>query len=187
MLTQTASRHLIASQSPQQATRTNDPSRGDAIAQVEDPAEKTTRMEMVLQEILRQRSIALQCVQTKSESTAQDSEAAQTESSGDVEQCRDLEDLQDDFSSIEFERFPQPEHIRPRPMKKVKSYTGPVLCYHQGHWDQVGGRWRCEHCPGHRLYRTRHRCPGCNTVACGNCLKKTMKGYRAQRKVSELA
>jgi len=105
----------------------NDPSRVDAMAQVEDSANDIARIDVVLQEILRQRNIALQRMQTKSESAAQDAETAQTESNEHIEQYTDLGDLQDDFSSLEFEWFPRPECIRPRRMKKVKSHMGPYF------------------------------------------------------------
>ena len=93
MLTHPDSRHFTTSQSHQQATRMNDPSRVDAMAQVEDSANDIARIDAVLQEILRQRNIALQRMQTKSESAAQDVETAQTESNEHIEQYTDLEDL----------------------------------------------------------------------------------------------
>ncbi|KAF1938812.1 hypothetical protein EJ02DRAFT_272056 [Clathrospora elynae] len=60
-----------------------------------------------------------------------------------------------------------------------QSYTQAPLCSHQVFWTKVAGRSRCEyHSYSPRGYRNpfRFRCPGCNTIACGLCMKKLKRG-----------
>jgi hypothetical protein len=60
-----------------------------------------------------------------------------------------------------------------------QKYTQVSLCTHRVYWTPVAGRSRCgyhSYSPGGYRNPFRFQCPGCNTVACGHCLKKLRRG-----------
>jgi hypothetical protein len=73
------------------------------------------------------------------------------------------------------------DHLQTRtqdPATQPQSKAQVLSCMHQFHWTAIPGRSRCEyHSYTPNAYRNpfRYRCPGCNTVACGLCIKKVRR------------
>ncbi|KAF2438081.1 hypothetical protein P171DRAFT_437161 [Karstenula rhodostoma CBS 690.94] len=64
-----------------------------------------------------------------------------------------------------------------------RSHEQVPFCTHKVYWTQIPGRSRCEHhsySPNSYRNPFRFKCPGCNTIACGLCMKKLKRGGMAK-------
>lgn len=130
------------------------PSLRSTHVQAQEAREEVARFDTVLEEILRQKEIAGEHAARQAITRIQHEEAAKKAEAAKAET---------DQASV----------------TRGRSYTRAPLCNHQVRWISVPGRSRCEyHSYSKNAYRNpfRFRCPECETVACGLCMKKLKRG-----------
>ncbi|OCL05951.1 hypothetical protein AOQ84DRAFT_441163 [Glonium stellatum] len=128
--------------------------------QAEEVRKEIARFDAVLEEILRQKKIAEKhavsqaATRKQQEKVARKAEVAKAETN-------------------QLQRRTQAS------VTQSRSRTRTPLCSHRVFWVSVPGRSRCAHhsySPDSYRNPFRFRCPGCNTIACGLCMKKLKRG-----------
>jgi hypothetical protein len=146
--------------------------------QTEGARAEMARFDIVLEKISRQRTVVAQhagrhTVNRKRQTEAEE-KARGAEETKAVEEAEATEEAE-----ISKEVLLRLRRYVPAPVAQSQSYTRRPICMHKMHWTAIPGRWRCEyHLYSPNRYRNpfRFRCPGCNAVACGHCMKKLKRG-----------